>query len=102
MTTNASGKLNIGGVSAIKSIVEIPSKERTEHQKQYLDACLTALAHQPIRWLSYQDWGEGGPTSFFAQKGIDFFPVSNPRPKRKSWYGGCNCPNRHWLERNLE
>ena len=47
MTTNDSGKLNMGGVDAIKDITGIPLSERTSQQSRYLAACLTALAHQP-------------------------------------------------------
>ena len=55
MTTNESGKLNMGGVTAIKAITSIPPNERTPRQRDFLAACLTALAHQPNRWYSYQD-----------------------------------------------
>ena len=72
MTTNASGKLNIGGVDAIKSITGIPSHERTLHQTRRLNACLAALRKQPKRWLSYQDWGPGGPEKYLADRGIVF------------------------------
>ena len=96
MTTNDSGKLNKGGVSAIKEITAIPPSERTPQQSRYLSACLTALAHQPRRWYSYQDWGPGGPVGFLAEKGIEFTPLSNPRPIRASWYDGCDCNEKHW------
>ena len=66
MTTNDSGKLNMGGVDAVKSITSIPSNERTTRQSDYLDACLAALAHQPARWYSYQGWGKGGPCQVFG------------------------------------
>ena len=101
MTTNASGKLNMGGVSAIKDIIGIISGERTHRQTQYLDACLTALAHQPTRWYSYQDWGPGGPVAYLAERGIEFFPIPNPRPEQKSWYDGCKCGKPHWREKGL-
>ena len=100
MTTNNSGKLNMGGVSAIKDIVTIPAADRTERQTERLNACLTALAHQPRRWESYQDWGKGGPTAFLAEYGIEFIPVSKPQAKRRSWYDGCDCRAPHWRERN--
>ena len=80
MTTNASGKLNMGGVSAIKDITGTPFAQRTPQQSEYLAACLTALAHQPPRWYSYQDWGPGGPVYFLAERGIEFIPVPSPRP----------------------
>ena len=70
MTTNDSGKLNMGGVAAIKEITAIPATEWTEHQRYRLNACLTALAHQPQRWYSYQDWGTGGPVRFLAERGL--------------------------------
>ena len=96
MTTNDSGKLNMGGVTAIKSITSIPPSKRTPQQSARLAACLTALAHQPSRWYSYQDWGTGGPVRFLAARGIEFSPVSNPRPVRRSWYDGCECNETHW------
>lgn len=96
MTTNNSGKLNMGGVSAIKDITSIPPGERTPQQSAYLAACLTALAHQPRRWYSYQDWGVGGPVRFLAERGIEFTPVADPRPARRSWYDGCECDTAHW------
>ena len=49
MTTNDSGKLNMGGVTAIKEITVIPPTEWTENQRRRLNACLIALAHQPQR-----------------------------------------------------
>ena len=36
MTTNNSGKLNMGGVSAIKDITSKPPSERTPQQSTYL------------------------------------------------------------------
>ena len=96
MTTNDSGKLNMGGVNAIKNITAIPVGERTERQSAYLDACLTALAHQPRRWYEYQDWGPGGPVEFLAERGIEFTPVDSPRPLGQSWYNGCDCDADHW------
>ena len=98
MTTNASGKLNMGGVQAIKSIPNIPPSERTHQQSRYLSACLTALAHQSSRWYSYQDWGLGGPVKFLAERGIEFALVPNSRPVAQSWYDGCNCNKAHWQE----
>ena len=102
MTTNASGKLNTGGASAIVSITAIPPDQWSDNQRQYLNACLTALAHQPARWYSYQDWGEGGPVAFLAARGIEFHPVANPRPEQKSWYDGCNCDKAHWEVKSKE
>ena len=98
MTTNASGKLNVGGIAAIKDITGIPPDQRTPRQSSYLAACLTALAHQPDRWYSYQDWGPGGPVKFLAERGIEFTPVSDPRPVAQSWYDGCECGETHWRE----
>ena len=98
MTTNSSGKLNMGGVEAIKSISTIQPSERTVRQSAYLAACLTALAHQPTRWYSYQDWGPGGPIKFLADRGIDFTPVPDTRPVGRSWYDGCACTGTHWQE----
>jgi len=97
MTTNNSGKLNMGGVDAIKSITGIRPSERTPRQSAYLAACLTALAHQPSRWYSYQDWGTGGPVKFLAERGIEFSPVPDTHPVGRSWYDGCECnePHRH-------
>ena len=69
MTTNDSGKLNKGGVSAIKEITAIPPSERTPQQSRYLSACLTALAHQPRRWYSYQDWGQAALSGFWQKRG---------------------------------
>ena len=94
MTTNASGKLNIGGVDAIKSIAGIPAHERTLHQTRRLNACLAALRKQPKRWLSYQDWGPGGPEKHLADRGIVFVhePDTLEEAKRRyedggnSWY----------------
>ena len=98
MTTNDSGKLNMGGVQALKSIINVPPSERTPKQSAYLTACLTALAHQPSRWYSYQDWGVGGPVGYLADKGIEFSPVPSPRPVGRSWYGGSECNETHWRE----
>ena len=42
MTTNDSGKLNMGGVAAIKDITVIPPSEWSPKQADYLDACLTS------------------------------------------------------------
>ena len=98
MTTNDSGKLNMGGVDAIKDITGIPPNERTPQQSRRLAACLTALAHQPRRWYSYQDWGPGGPVKFLAERGVEFTPVPNPSPIRQSWYDGCGCNETHWRE----
>ena len=99
MTTNNSGKLNMGGVLAIKDIARIPPGERSDQQIHYLAACLTALAHQPTRWYSYQDWGPGGPVQFLAERGIEFTPVPNARPVGQSWYDGCGCAKPHWSEK---
>ena len=98
MTTNDSGKLNMGGVDAIKDITGIPPNERTPQQSRRLAACLTALAHQPRRWYSYQDWGPGGPVKFLAERGVEFTLVPNPSPIRQSWYDGCGCNETHWRE----
>ena len=96
MTTNASGKLNMGGVSAIKDIITIPLEKRSAKQQRYLEACLTALAHQPIRWYSYQDWGPGGPVHYLAGAGIEFRPNPDTNPVAKSWYDGCDCYEPHF------
>ena len=98
MTTNNSGKLNVGGVKAIKDINSLPPSKRTPQQSAYLAACLTALAHQPSRWYSYQDWGVGGPVKFLAERGIEFIPVPDTRPVARSWNDGCECNNTHWRE----
>ena len=98
MTTNDSGKLNMGGVAAIKDITVIPPGSRTPEQTRYLAACLTALNHQPPRWYSYQDWGAGGPVGFLAQRGITSTPVPGHRPEGRSWYRGCRCDGPHWME----
>ena len=98
MTTNDSGKLNMGGVDAIKSITLISPSERTARQSNYLDACLTALAHQPAQWYGYQDWGKGGPVAFLAKRGIEFTPTPDSIPVRRSWYDGCHCGVQHWRE----
>ena len=98
MTTNASGKLNIGGVDAIKEITALPLGERTPHQDRRLAACLTALAHQPVRWYSYQDWGTGGPIQFLADRSIEFKPVPDKHPTEQSWYDGCGCNESHWRD----
>ena len=99
MTTNDSGKLNMGGVDAIKSITSVPLSKRTPQQSAYLAACLTSLAHQPSRWYSYQDWGQGGPVEFLAERGIEFAPFPDVSPRRRSWYDGCECNETHWHER---
>ncbi len=99
MTTNDSGKLNMGGVDAIKSITSVPPSKRTHQQSAYLAACLIALAHQPSRWYSYQDWGQGGPVEFLAERGIEFTPVPDVSPRGRSWYDGCECNETHWHER---
>lgn len=99
MTTNGSGKLNRGGVSAIKDITSIPAAERSDHQNNYLAASLTALAHQPRRWYSYQDWGAGGSVAFLAERGIEFTPVPDTKPQRRSWYDGCGCNESHWRQK---
>ena len=98
MTTNDSGKLNMGGVSAIKDITRLSPSERTPQQSVYLAACLAALAHQPRRWYSYQDWGPGGPIEFLAQRGIEFTPVPDTRPMARSYHDGCECNETHWRE----
>ena len=67
MTTNDSGKLNMGGVEAIKDISSIPPSKRTSRQSAYLAACLSALAHQPSRRYSYQDWGRAVPLGFWQR-----------------------------------
>ena len=100
MTTNDSGKLNMGGVSAIKDITLIPPSQRTPQQNRYLAACLTALAHQPKRWYSYQDWGPDGPVNFLSERGIVFTPLTDTRPVARSWYDGCECNEPHWQERH--
>ena len=75
-----------------------------EHQGSYVGAItspqifLTALAHQPSRWYSYQDWGTGGPVKFLAERGIEFTPVRDIRPVERSWYDGCGCNETHWRE----
>ena len=102
MTTNNSGKLNMGGVDEIKSITDIPANQRTSQQSDRLDACLTTLAHQSSRWHSYQNWGKGGPVKFLADKGIEFTPVPNSQPVGRSWYSGCECNERHWREKPLQ
>ena len=96
MTTNASGKLNMNGAVAIQNITAIPPNLWSEKQRLYIDACLTALAHQPERWYSYQNWGEDGPVAFLANRGINFTPVTDPQPEGRSWYSGCNCEAPHW------
>ena len=98
MTTNDSGKLNMGGVDAIKSITDIPAGQRTSQQSARLDVCLIALAHQPTRWYAYQGWGKGGPVKFLAGRGIEFTPVPDTRPIARSWQDGCECNERHWQE----
>ena len=95
MTTNQSGKLNMGGVAAIKDITAIPATRWTEQQRYRLNACLIALAHQPERWYSFQDWGKGGPLAFLAERGIEFFPLQIIVEGR-SYYGGCGCGQEHW------
>ena len=96
MTTNDSGKLNMGGVSEIKDIITLPVSEWTHRQSNYVDACLNALAHQPTRWYSYQDWGPGGPVQYLAERGIVFTPTPDRRPVGKSYYDGCGCKVTHW------
>ena len=96
MTTNDSGKLNMGGVNGIKSITSLPPAEWTDQQRRYLNACLSALAHQPNRWLSYQDWGAGGPVQYLADKGIEFWPRPDRNPLSRSYYEGCGCGQEHW------
>ena len=96
MTTNGSVKLNRGGVSAIKDIITVPAEQRSDNQQKYLDACLTALAHQPERWYSYQDWGPGGPVHYLAGAGIKFRPSPDANPIASSWYDGCDCADPHY------
>ena len=96
MTTNDSGKLNMGGVTAIKEITAIPPTEWTENQRRRLNACLIALAHQPQRWCSYQDWGQGGPVRYLSERGIEFVPQPDRRPHGRSYYEGCGCNVPHW------
>ena len=96
MTTNDSGKLNMGGVTAIKEITAIPATKWSENQRNRLNACLTALAHQPQRWYSYQEWGPGGPVRYLAERGIEFFPQPDRWPVRGSFYDGCRCNVPHW------
>ena len=87
MTTNESGKLNIGGVNAIKSIASIHARERTPTQTRRLNACLAALSKQPKRWLSYQDWGPGGPEKYLADRGIVFVHEPDTLEEAKRRYG---------------
>ena len=75
MTVNASGKINIGGVVAIKEISSIPPDQRTPRQATYLEALLKELKVQPKRWEAYQDWGPGGPRRFLKERGIDLDAV---------------------------
>ncbi len=89
----------MGGVQAIKRITGIPVGERIPKQSEYLDACLTALAHQPRRWYSLQDWGKDGPIQFLKDRGIEFAPVPDRSPRSQSWYEGCGCDYKHWSER---
>ena len=96
VTTNDSGKLNMGGVSAIKGITDQPYAEWTTRQRETLAACLDALAHQPTRWYSYQEWGAGGPVQYLAAKGIVFTPTPDRTPKGKRYYRGCGCGTQHW------
>ena len=96
MTTNDSGKLNMGGVMAIKEITAIPPTEWTENQRRRLNAYLIALAHQPQRWYSYQDWGQGGPVRYLSERGIEFVPQPDRRPLGRSHYEGCGCNVPHW------
>ena len=102
MTTNSSGKLNMGGVSAIKDIVQNTSGEFAAYEVYRLSACLRALAHQPKRWDKYQDWGEGGPISYLADRGIIFTRIDKPVPVQRSWYDGCECKNPHWEYAKLD
>ena len=96
MTTNDSGKLNMGGVSAIKEITDIPPPEWTVNQRRRLNACLIALAHQPQRWYSIQDWGQGGPVRYLSERGIEFVPQPDRSPLGRSYYEGCGCKVTHW------
>ena len=96
MTTNSSGKLNMGGVDAIKKITAIPPADWREQQRHRLNACLIALAHQPRRLYVYQDWGAGGPEQFLADRGIEFFPRPDQHPHEGSYYDGCGCGQEHW------
>ena len=96
MTTNDSGKLNTGGVTAIKKITAIPPTEWTEDQRGRLNACLIALAHQPQQWYFYQDWGQGGPVRYLSERGIEFVPQPDRRPLGRSYYEGCECNVPHW------
>ena len=48
MTTNDSGKLNMGGVMAIKEITAIPPTEWTENQRRRLNAYLIALVQYTV------------------------------------------------------
>ena len=77
MTTNNLGKLNVGGLAAIRKHHQHPAQQTNPSaiRPAYLAACLTALAHQPSRWYSYQDWGdERSCQSFGAESGIEFPP----------------------------
>ena len=75
MTVNASGKINRGGVAAIKDIAKIPSEQRTPRQAAYFASLLKELKVQPKRWEAYQDWGLGGPRGFLKKYGIDLDSV---------------------------
>ena len=77
MTVNDSGKLNRGGVQAVKEITSIPPEQRNPKQVQYLEACLRALKAQPKRWESYQDWGPRGARAFLKARGIDLDAVGS-------------------------
>ena len=70
--------------------------EDSQYGKSRVNACLTALAHQPQRWYSYQDWGKGGPVRFLAERGIEFFPRPDRNPQGRGYYDGCGCGQEHW------
>ncbi len=75
MTVNDSGKINKGGIMALKQISSIPSDQRTPRQVAYLKALLKELKVQPKHWEAYQDWGPGGPQRFLKERGIDLATV---------------------------
>ena len=72
MTVNASGKINRGGVAAIKDIAPIRLGIRTPKQAAYFAGLLKELKVQPKRWEAYQDWGSRGPRGFLKKYGIGF------------------------------
>ena len=83
---------------AIQDIIKVSPEKRTENQERMLNACLTALAHQPKQWWGYQDWEKGNPVEHLKKYGIELQLIPDIHPEAKSYYNGCGCKQKHWKQ----